>query len=163
MKLLKSQKQILLQWIAEGLRTDEINQRAAEFKKPFSVTRQQVDHYRKTRSVDLQTISRISDMAALTEGYATKEERVHRLSILAALIEADLFGGFLWLDQVKGVAGVSVDFEEFNKAEVDAYRGLLDDIAKEVGGRAQQVRQDGPFLLRVVYDSKPNRTDDPPA
>jgi hypothetical protein len=43
------------------------------------------------------------------------------------------------LDQVKGVgsgdAAMIVDYEEFNKSEVDAYRGVLDDIAKEVGDR----------------------------
>ena len=162
MKLTKSQKQILLQWIAEGLKTDEINRRAAEFKRPFDVTRQQVDHYRKTRKVDLQTIAKIDEMAALTEGYASKEERVHKLSILATLMERDLFGGFLWLEIQKGVAGEAVDLEEFNKGEVDAYRGVLDDIAKETGGRSMKVQQDGEFIFKVVYESKPNRTDNPP-
>lgn len=138
MRLTKGQKQLLLQWIAEGLQTNEINDRAKEQAKPFGVTRQQVDHYRKTRKVDLQTISKIDEMASLTEGYATKEERVHKLSILAALMEKDLLGGFMWLEQQKGVAGTAVDVEEFNKPEVDAYRGVLDDIARETGGRVQK-------------------------
>lgn len=159
MHLTKGQKQLVLQWIAEGLKTNEINARAAEHGRPFEVTRQQVDHYRKTRKVDLQTIAQIDERAALTEGYATQQERVHKLSILAALIEKDIFGGFLWLTVPKGVAGTAFEVEEFNKAQVDAYRGLLDDIAKETGGRTQKVVQDGPFILRVVYGDGPDGTD----
>ena len=142
MRLRKSQKEALLSWIAEGLQSDEINARAAEHDPSFSVSRQQVDYYRKTRQADIGTITRVAEMDALTQGLALKEVRVAKLQQLAALMERDLFGGFMWTDQVKSIgSGDSqqvVEYEEFNGAEVAAYRGVLDDIAKEVGGRVEK-------------------------
>ena len=129
------------------MQTDEINARAAEFKPPFVVTRQSVDQYRKSRKVDLQAIKRVDEINALTAGYALKEYRVMRLSQLAEILAQDVFGGFLWTEQVKGVGSGDVaeivEFEEFNKAEVDAYRGVLDDIAAETGGRAKRIEGTG--------------------
>ena len=74
----------VLEWIAVGLRTDEINNRAASFDPPFSVTRQQVDHYRKTRKQDINAILSVSENNALTTGLSLKEERVKKLQELAA-------------------------------------------------------------------------------
>ena len=143
MRLKKKQKEIVLTWVAEGLQTDEINERAAIFKPPFVVSRQQVDYYRKTRKQDIAVISAISEKNALIEGYALKETRVHKLSILAALLERDLMNGFIWLDQVKGIGSGPiaeiVDYEEFSTAEIAQFRGILDDIAKEMGGRANKI------------------------
>lgn len=171
MQLKRKQKVMLLSWIAEGLGTPEINELAAKFKPPFSVVKQQVDYYRRTRNVELDTIRRMDEREALAEGYAKKEERVHKLSILAALLENDLFGGMLWLDDVKGVgagaAAITVDFEKFNDGEVAAYRGLLDDIAKEVGGRVtkQDITSGGqPISISTIEavrpDDAPDRDDD---
>jgi hypothetical protein len=138
-QLKRKQKQALLQWIGEGLQSGEIGERALTFDPPFRVSRQQIDYYRKTRKIDLDAIAHISEQTALTEGYALKEHRVFKLSLLAALLEKDLLGGLLWTDQVKGVGAGPiaeiVEYEEFNNAEIAAYRGVLDDIAKETGGR----------------------------
>lgn len=146
-RLKKKQKEALLAWIAEGLETDEINDRASRFDPPFSVTRQNVDRYRKRVTVDLEEIRRAGGLQALSEGLARKEERVKRLQHLAALMERDLFGGFLWTENVKGVGGGEfmqmVDYEEFNASEVREYRGVLDDIAKEMGHRKQAVEHTG--------------------
>jgi len=142
MRLKKSQKEAVLTWIVEGVQSDEINVRAASFDPPFSVSRQQVDYYRKARKIDIDAIKSIDEKNALVSGYALKEHRVFKLSILAALMEKDLFGGFIWTDQVKGVGSGDiaeiVDYEEFNAAEITQYRGVLDDIAKETGGRVQK-------------------------
>lgn len=139
MRLKKAQKDALLEWIAAGKKTDEINEMAAIFEPPFDVSRQQVDGYRKRRAVDVQAIIAKDERSALATGLATRETRVARLVQLAELIEVDLFGERLWTRNVKGVGSGDiaeiVDYEEFNKAEVDAYRGVLDDIAKEVGQR----------------------------
>lgn len=127
------------------MQTDEINEKAALFKPPFNVSRQQVDWYRKTRKIDLEAIAAVDENNALTTGLSLKEERVKKLQQLAALMEKDLLGGFLWLEQVKSIGSRAfsqvVEYEEFNKSEVDAYRGVLDDIAKEVGGRVQRVQE----------------------
>lgn len=148
MRLRKAQKEAVLTWIAEGLQTDEINKRAAVFEPPFVVTRQNIDRYRRTRALDLKAIAAISETNALTEGYALKEHRVMKLSQLAIMLEKDLMGGFLWTEEVKGVGSGEiaeiVDYEEFNRAEVEAYRGVLDDIAKETGGRKQNVALQNP-------------------
>lgn len=76
-----------------------------------------------------------------------------------------MFGGFLWLDQVKGVGSgeiaTIVEYEEFNKGEVDAYRGVLDDIAKELGHRVQRQEvtgADGEQLAVIAY-IRENRGD----
>jgi hypothetical protein len=158
MRLRKAQKEKVLEWVAAGLLTDEINSRGNEFDPPFSVSNQQVNYYRKTREADLQAIRSVSEAKALTEGFALKEHRVFKLSILAALLEKDLFGGFIWTDQVKGVGSGDiaeiVDYEEFNAAEVIQYRGILDDIAKETGGRVQKtdVTSDGKQLPVTIIE-----------
>ena len=139
MRLKKSQKERLLAWISEGLQSDEINERAAVEEPPFAVSRQQVGWYRDRRAVDIQIIQRAGEYDALTAGLAIKAERVRKLQQLAALMERDLFGGFLWTDQVKSIgtgdAQQEVEYEEFNTAEVQQYRAALDDIAKEMGHR----------------------------
>ena len=142
MRLRKSQKEAVLRWIVEGLRSDEINERGAAHAPPFRVSRDQVAYYRRTRQVEIDALVVAGEQEALTEGLALKGERVTKLKQLAALLEKDLFGGFLWTDQVKGVgsgdAATIVDYEEFNGPEVSAYRGVLDDIAKELGHRVQR-------------------------
>jgi hypothetical protein len=142
-RLKKNQKEKLLAWISEGLQSDEINDRAAQFDDPFSVTRSQVQFYRERRAVDIKTIQAAGEYDALTTGLALRAERVRRLQQLAALMEKDLFGGFLWV----------VDYEEFNTAEVQQYRGVLDDIAKEVGDRKQSVQHGGMIAFVVDIDS----------
>ena len=158
MRLRKKQKELVLKLIAEGLQTDEINKQAAQFKPPFSVLRSQVAYYRDTRKQDIKTIRAISEKSALVEGYALKEHRVYKLSLLAALMEKDLLGGFLWTDQVKGVGSGEiaeiVDYEEFNASEVTQYRGVLDDIAKETGGRVQKTDvTSGGKVIQVTIDA----------
>lgn len=147
MRLRKNQKEALLKWVAEGLQSDEINNLASDFDPAFSVSRQQVDYYRKSRKQDIEIIIREGELDALTTGLAIKSERVKSLKALGRLMEKDLFGGFLWLDQVKGVGSGDiaeiVEYEEFNKGEVDAYRGVLDDIAKELGDRKQNIEHTG--------------------
>lgn len=142
MRLKKEQKEAVIKWVTAGFETDEINKLAREFDPPFTVSRRQAAYYRETRGVDLADIKRAGEEDALDEGLALKGERVRRLKQLAALMERDLFGGFMWLDQVKGVGSGDiaeiVEYEEFNGAEIAAYRGVLDDIAKEMGHRAQR-------------------------
>lgn len=139
MRLRKKQKEAVIAWIAEGLETDEINERAAKSKPPFEVSRQQVDFYRDTRKADLESLKRSGEFNALVDGLATKAERVSRLQQLADLMWRDLTKGFLWVDQVKALGSGDnmeiVDYEEFNTSEVREFRATLDDIAKEMGHR----------------------------
>ena len=161
MRLEKGQREILLTWVAEGFETDAINARAAKHEPPFSVSRGQVDYYRKTRKVDLKALAVSGEYDALTTGLALKDERVKRLTLLAALMEEDLFAGVLWTSDVKmigtGDLQERVEFEEFNASEVTQYRGVLDDIAKEVGGRTPKIdiENSGAVTLNVIYTNPP--------
>jgi hypothetical protein len=158
----------MLSWIAEGLTSDEINARAAEFDYPFSVTRANVSQTRKRLGVNLEALKEKADFSALSEGLARKSIRVSRLKQLAVILETDLFSGdrkSIWLPQVKGVgagpAATIVDYEEFNKGEIEAYRDILDDIAQEVGDRKDKtavtvgINVEGfGKILEKVYGSK---------
>lgn len=125
--------------VGEGLSSTEINQQAAAFEIPFKVSRSQVDYFRKTRNVDIKKMIQDSEFDALNSGLALKAERVKRLQLLAALMEEDLFGGVLWVNDVKGI-GRGEDFqtvyiERFNQSETSEYRATLDQIAGEVGDK----------------------------
>jgi len=165
MRLKKGQKEALLQWVAEGIKSDEINERASNFKPPFSVSRAQVVWYRKTRKADIKAITKAGEKHAMEEGLAIKEIRLKKLKQLAALLEKDLFGGFLWVDDVKGVgsgtAATIVDFETFNKSEVDAYRGVLEDIAREMGDR-KTIPEGTTMMAPTVYFGDPQAQPKPP-
>ena len=144
MRLKKAHVEVLLTWIAEGLHTGEINDRAAVFELPFNVSRQQVDHYRKTRHAKIMDLIESYENKALNEGLARVAVRVGKLQRLAELLEDDLFRkSKVWLEDKKGVGTGDIaeiyDFFKFNKGEIDAYRGVLDDIASEVGGRINKV------------------------
>ena len=148
MRLQKAQRESLLTWIADGLESDEINKRAAKFKPKFKVSRQQVDHYRKTRKVDIAEVKKSGEFNALTSGLALSEKRVQLLQELAEKLRADLFENKrLWLDQVKGIGSMQnyerVEYQEFNAAEVAQLRGVLEDIALEVGERSKTMEHKG--------------------
>lgn len=158
MRLKKAQRSQLLEWVAAGLETGEINTLAESFDPPFSVSRAQVDYYRKTRKVDLQELLKDEQFDALTSGLSIKAERVKRLQLLAALMEEDIFNGVLWTEDVKMIGSGDnqerVEFEEFNSSEVVQYRGVLDDIAKELGQRVQRNEltgaEGGAVTIRIV-------------
>lgn len=159
----------LMEWIGEGLSSGEIDKRALAFEQPFKVSRSQVDYYRKTRSLDLKIINQTNERKAMIEGYANKEHRVYKLSILAALMEKDLFGGVLWTHEVKSIGGgltaEVIEFEQFNQAEVNAYLKTLESIADEMGHRIKTLShtgKDGKDLLTpqtIVYIPANNRDD----
>ena len=147
MRLQKKQREALTAWIAEGVQSDEINKRAVVFKPPFSVKRTLVDYYRNKHKIPMSEIIAADQMSALTTGLALKENRVAKLQILADKMEADILKDRLWVQDVKSIGNgenfQAIDFEYFNKAEVDAYRGVLDDIAAETGGRSKSVALTG--------------------
>lgn len=73
-------------------------------------------------------------------GYGKREERVKALKELAGILFDELMQpDKRWCRDVKqigsGEGAERVDVERFNAAEVEQFRGLLDDIAKEKGER----------------------------
>jgi len=161
MKLKKTQREALLAWVAEGLQSDEINKRAAVFDPPFDVTRQQVDHYRKTRRIEIEKLRKDGEFTALNTGLAVREKRVELLQELAFVMRDDLLvKKLLWTPQVKGIGGADnyerIDYEEFNTAEVMQLRGVLDDIAAEVNERVKRQEVTGkngaPLIPAAKFD-----------
>jgi len=158
MRLNKKQRAQLLTWIAEGLETGEINKRAHAFKPTFQVTRQQVDHYRKTRDVKLDEIKDADENSALRQGLSLKENRVKLLHDLAELLRSDIFDKrLLWVDQAKGIGSGDnyerIDYQELNTAEIIQLRGVLDDIASEVGERVKKQEVTGKDGKPLLPDS----------
>jgi hypothetical protein len=73
----------------------------------------------------------------------------------------DLMGGDkMWLLQVKGIGSHDnyerVEYWEFNRSEVESLRGVLDDIASEVGERIRKtdLTSGGKPLPRPGIDPK---------
>lgn len=79
----------------------------------------------------------------MSTGLAVDAERVAKLKKLFKLLEADLYakneaGDFinLWLEDIRSVGGGEyVNVVKYNAALISDIRGLLDDLAKETGGR----------------------------
>ena len=150
MRLKQKQKEHLLALVAEGKTSDEINARAAAFKPPYEVSRQQVDFYRGSRGVRLEEIKAESESEALRTGLALKEGRVETLKELGERLKRELLGegeeSRLWLRRTRAVGSGQwaqfVEVEEFNLTEINALRAVLDDIAKEMGERTYAVAAD---------------------
>lgn len=156
MRLNKGQKEKLLEWVAEGLQSDEINKRAALFDPPFSVGRSQVRFYRVTRGTSLKALAQASEFDALNSGLALKSVRVQRLQVLAGMLEDDLFDGLTWTTDVKAVGVEKVYIDRFNQAEVSEYRATLDQIASEVGDKKPDQIVPSEITVRFV---KPDAKD----
>lgn len=84
----------------------------------------------------------------MESGLALIHERVQKLKTLVDDIEAQIFHTdedghrpLLWLEDRKmigsGEDAEVIDLIRYNKALVEQYRGALDDLAKETGGRKQ--------------------------
>lgn len=80
-----------------------------------------------------------------TEGLASDHERIRELNdIFQALKKVFNEGTGLWYKDTKlSAKGNSVQVDVFNKPLLDSMRGVLDDIAKEVGGRKVEVKHGG--------------------
>lgn len=87
--------------------------------------------------------------AVLSIGLALDYERLRKLYRLAAFLEAQIYERDaddvyynIWMPDVKSIGSGEfaerVDLERFNSALVEQYRKVLEDIAKETGGRVQK-------------------------
>lgn len=154
-RLLQAQRNALIEWAAEGLDLNEVRIRAAAFDPPFIADKRMLYYYRRTRLGKYADLQQRSELPSLQAGLALRDERVRRLQELAEELEQDIFGGRLWMIEPRvigfGDAAERVELEEFSAALVNAYRGVLDDIAKEVGGRKQIVEDTGDKTIRVIY------------
>lgn len=139
-QMTRAQRDALLEWIAQGLNAREITNLAKSFKSPFKATPHRIRYWRAQYGPQILSMRKELDAEALGRGLALRANRLKTLIDLAQTLEDDLrLNDRLWLERVKGI-GSGHSFErvvelEFNEPEVRQLRGILDDIAKEVGGR----------------------------
>ncbi len=100
----------------------------------------------------------------MASGLALAYERVATLQKLADTLEQEIYErgetGVLhniWLPDVKQVGSGEyaerVDLERFNGSILEQFRGVLDDIAREVGGRKQRSEISGPEGKPIPIDA----------
>ncbi len=139
-KLTRKQRNALLEWAGEGLRLPEINERAAKCEPAFEVEYLQLKNARRRSGTKFTELRELLEAEAISEGLARKAVRVGRLIKLAEKIEEDFYeNDKLWVVEPKQIGAEQVDVERFNAAEVREYRGLLDDIARELGDRRTKI------------------------
>lgn len=91
--------------------------------------------------------------AVMAEGLALDYERTRKLLRLADFLEEQIYeqgedGVYhnVWVPDVKQIGtgdnAERVDIERFNASLLEQYRGVLDDIAKEAGGRIKKQQID---------------------
>lgn len=123
----------------------------------------------KLYDAELERIKNERAEEILQSGLALAHERVQELKELSDFLKSQLYergeeGVYhnVWLPDVKqigsGPDAERVDIERFNAAIIDQYRGVLDDIAKEVGGRV--VRQEVTGQTEVTVNFISNVDDD---
>lgn len=141
MKLSADQTKLLIEWLAAGMTTDQINEQAAQADEPFEVTRAMATYWRTKTGTN--NAAKLQQSTAALRGLAVRENRIRKLQRLARLLEKDIFGERLWVKDYKSIGSREsaevVELERFNAPEVDQYRGILDDIARETGGRRETV------------------------
>lgn len=92
---------------------------------------------------------------AMQTGLALTYERVLALKRLASTLTGEIWNedgglvpGKVWLKDAKQIGGgllaERVDLIRFNAPLIEQYRGTLDDLARETGGRKQQFEHSGP-------------------
>lgn len=112
----------------------------------------------------------------MNKGLALEYERVEELERLARYLKSEIYrkgesgrNDGVWLRDVKqigtGDAAEKVDIERFNAPIIDQYRGTLDDLAKETGGRIKKQEitgKDGEPLIKGYVNVSPDGWDDKP-
>lgn len=88
-----------------------------------------------------------------TEGLAADHARIYELDKLYRALDREFDGGKgIWYSDIKvSSRGDEVEVPAFNNALISQMRGVLDDIAKEVGGRKQRLEHSGSVDLAMLH------------
>lgn len=149
-RLTPAQRSRVVELVGQGKNSTEINREGKKFKPPFEVEPSIVSYYREKLQVKFAAQKEAAERQGVSAGLAAKAERVALLERLAAVLTGDLLGAdnssaanstLMWLKNMKTVANRPYSYKEFNAAELRELRGLIDDIAKEVGGRSPMSQQ----------------------
>jgi hypothetical protein len=103
------------------------------------------------------------ERAAIDRGLSEVDARVAVLEALFWQLEADLETG-LYATAIKlSASGKAVEVRVFKAQQVVQFRGLLDDIARERGGRKVRAEvsgpEDAPFVFTLSFDRLADRAE----
>jgi PBSX family phage terminase large subunit len=99
-------------------------------------------------SINHAKLAEQSELEGWSEGLAKKEERIKLLKRLAERYVKDLLPDDpdtekVWLENIKGLGTgqnfMTFNYKDFNHQEAIQLRGILEDIAKEQGGRSTRI------------------------
>jgi phage terminase large subunit len=140
-KMSAKEQIFLLNLIREGKTTTEITRLCERCTPPFSPSIKVVDYWRNKTKNKYMEIIKGSHNEVWSEGLAKSEERVKVLKMLAERLLKDLAHGDakkekVWLDNMKSMGNrAPYAYKEFNGPEFSTLRGIMNDIALEVGDR----------------------------
>jgi hypothetical protein len=116
----------------------------------------ELERQRKERDAELERQREARRREIMDSGLALIHERVAKLKALANFLETELYARVaerfsnVWLADAKQIgSGESfkrVDIVRFNQALIEEYRAVLDDLAKETGGRKTTTKLETPDL-----------------
>jgi len=149
-QLTPAQLTFLSSLLMEGCTTAQINKETVLFKPPFTITAAVATYYRRKLAVRHSRLIATAEVQGWADGLARKEERVRALKLLAERLLRDLLRTNemkgeekVWLSRLKGYGQgpqfFTQEYFEFNHQEVIQLRGILDDIAREMGSRSTKV------------------------
>lgn len=139
MALTKDQKDLVTKWVAAGLKDREIVRLAKEQTPPFHISQQSISKtYRKKVDRGIQrAAAQKRDDQVLRDGLAAKEGRIRMLEDMANYM----------FQQAKAIP---VSRANQLPGYVNAMRGCLDDIAKELGQRSSKVDVNADVRVRDI-------------
>ncbi len=136
---IKQQRAALM--VAEDVLTDE------EIAAEAGITRQGLVNWKQKpefAALVAEHIEAFKDRA-LVEGFADKRARVQLLNAMTFDVSSKIQKNGYVREEVRIAAnGEHISFEVFDKPMMSELRGLLDDIAKEMGDRKQIAEVSGP-------------------
>jgi hypothetical protein len=102
--------------------------------------------YEAQQAQELEAVIVEERAKILKSGFAQMHKRVELLDMLTGTLLADVKIGKLYLKDVKAIGNGKdarqVDLEQFNEGLIRQIRGLLDDLAKELGERVSMSKQE---------------------
>ena len=138
MRLTDDQKLLIQEWVAAGHSNREIIRLAAEHDPPFEVKGANISkNFRKPVQEKVREIREEKAEDAVRSGLAAKEERIRMLEKTAEYL-------FERIDKIPLMQLQTVP------AYVNAMRGCLDDIAKELGQRNTKVDVNANVRVRDI-------------
>jgi IS30 family transposase len=118
---------------------------------------QTVKNYAARHIKEIEKAQKEYDAQFINRGLRSREKRIEKLEMFANRIERDLedkldekgkLKSGLWFKDIKlSSIGTSVNVEVFGGEAIRQYRGILDDIAKELGDRKSETKLSGEITV----------------